>query len=66
MRRILALAWNDVRLQFEEPSQIVFYLLLPILFTVVLASAMGGGGDNRYREMIYQQVTNWILFALTH
>jgi len=31
-----------------------------------IGEGIGHGGDNRYREMVYQQVTNWILFALTH
>ncbi|MBM4041799.1 MAG: DUF4159 domain-containing protein [Planctomycetes bacterium] len=31
-----------------------------------IGEGIGHGGDNRYREVVYQQVTNWILFAFTH
>jgi len=31
-----------------------------------IGEGIGHGGDNRYREVVYQQVTNWLLFALTH
>jgi hypothetical protein len=31
-----------------------------------IGEGIGHGGENAYREVIYQQVTNWILFAYTH
>ena len=31
-----------------------------------IGEGIGHGGDNRYREVVYQQCTDWILFALTH
>jgi len=31
-----------------------------------IGEGIGHGGDNRYRELVYQQTTNWILFAYTH
>jgi hypothetical protein len=31
-----------------------------------IGEGIGHGGDNRQREMMYQWVTNWILFVYTH
>ena len=31
-----------------------------------IGEGIGHGGDNRYREYVYQLCTNWILFAFTH
>ena len=31
-----------------------------------IGEGVGHGGDNRQREVMYQWVTNWILFAYTH
>ena len=55
MRKLLALSRNDIRMQFMERSELVFFLVLPILFTSILAVAMGNansGGDSRYVVMI--------------
>ncbi len=51
MRRLLAIAWNHIRIEFEDRSTIVFFLILPLLFTVIVGSALGGSnnpsGDTR-------------------
>lgn len=31
-----------------------------------IGESVGHGGDNRQREVMYQWMTNWVLFALTH
>jgi ABC-2 type transport system permease protein len=40
MRKLFALAWNDIRNEFSEHRSIVFFLLLPILFTWIIGLAM--------------------------
>ncbi len=48
MRKLFALAWNHIRIEFEDRSTIVFYLILPIIFTIIIGSTLGGsGGDSR-------------------
>jgi ABC-2 type transport system permease protein len=50
MRKLLAIAWNHIRIEFEDRSTIVFYLILPLVFTVVIGAALGGNnstGDTR-------------------
>lgn len=51
MKKISAIAWKDFRLRFTNPSEFLFFLILPVLFTFLAAQFTGGytgdGGDNR-------------------
>jgi ABC-2 type transport system permease protein len=49
MIRLLAIAWNHIRIEFEDRSTIVFFLILPLAFTVIIGAALGGNasGDSR-------------------
>ena len=49
MSKLLAIAWNHIRIEFEDRSTIVFFLILPLVFTVIVGSALGGSsnGDTR-------------------
>jgi ABC-2 type transport system permease protein len=51
MKKIIAIAWKDFRLRFTNPSEFLFFLILPVLFTFLVAQFTGGytgdGGDNR-------------------
>jgi ABC-2 type transport system permease protein len=44
MTKLLTIAWNHIRIEFEDRSTIVFFLILPLLFTVIVGSALSGGG----------------------
>jgi ABC-2 type transport system permease protein len=46
MRKMLNIARNDWRVEFADPSTWIFFLALPIVFTLVLGSVGGGGGGN--------------------
>jgi hypothetical protein len=41
MSRLLAIAWNHITHEFDR-STIVFFLILPLLFTVIVGSALSG------------------------
>ena len=41
MQKLLVIAWNHIRLEFQDRSTIVFFLILPIVFTIVTGSALG-------------------------
>ncbi len=43
MKKIFNLAWNDIRIEFSEKSTLVFFLVLPLIFTAILGVSMGGG-----------------------
>src|SRR5512137_2731044 len=51
MSKLLAIAWNHIRIEFEDRSTIVFFLILPLAFTVIVGLALGGNssssGDTR-------------------
>ncbi len=49
MPKLLTIAWNHIRLEFQDRSSIVFFLILPLVFTIIIGGALGGniGDDNR-------------------
>jgi len=49
MRKLLAIAWNDVLVEYKEPVTWIFFLALPLVFTTLIGSALGntsGGGSS--------------------
>jgi ABC-2 type transport system permease protein len=40
MRKILAIAWNDIRVEFSERVTWVFFLLLPLVFTLIIGQGL--------------------------
>ncbi len=36
MKKISAIAWKDFRLRFTNPSEFLFFLVLPVLFTFLV------------------------------
>jgi ABC-2 type transport system permease protein len=42
MRKIFSIAWNDIKIEFSEKSTLVFFLILPVVFTVVIGLGMDG------------------------
>jgi ABC-2 type transport system permease protein len=45
MRKILAIAWNDIKIEFSSRSELIFFLLLPVVFTTIIGIALGNLGD---------------------
>lgn len=44
MRKIFAFAWKDYLLRFSNRSELFTFIVLPIIFTVLIRYAAGGGG----------------------
>ena len=55
MKKILAIAWKDTLLRFNGWAEWLFFLVLPVVFTVVLAGGTGTGGDGRVRLVVVDQ-----------
>ena len=55
MKKILAISWKDALLRFSSRSEWLFFLILPIFFTVVLAGGTGAPADNRIRLLVVDQ-----------
>jgi ABC-2 type transport system permease protein len=54
MIKILAVVWKDTLLRFDGWSRWLFFLILPIVFTVILAGGTGSP-DNRVRLVVVDQ-----------
>jgi ABC-2 type transport system permease protein len=55
MKKILAIAWKDTLLRFSGWSEWLFFIILPIVFTVVLAGGTGGNVDSRVRLVVVDE-----------
>ena len=52
IKKITAIAWKDIRIQFSSWTQVLFFIILPILFTFLLSGSLQTGApdpdaDNR-------------------
>jgi ABC-2 type transport system permease protein len=59
MKKILNLAWNDIKIEFADRSTILFFFILPLIFTAVLGASFSGNsasdGDNRWLVPVVDQ-----------
>jgi ABC-2 type transport system permease protein len=47
MKKILAITFRDIRMRFSSFTEWLFFLIMPIFFTLLLAGGTGAGSDNR-------------------
>ncbi len=56
MKKILAIAWKDAIIRFASPSELLFFIILPIIFTFLLAGGTPQGNeDNRIRLLVVDE-----------
>jgi ABC-2 type transport system permease protein len=55
MKKIFAIAWKDTLLRFTGWSEWLFFFILPVVFTLVLAGGTGGSSDGRVRLVVVDQ-----------
>ena len=53
MKKIFAIAFKDARERFSGFTEWLFFLILPIVFTLVLAGGTGASSDNRIRLVVH-------------
>ena len=58
MKKIFAIAWKDTLMRFSGWSEWLFFLILPIVFTLVLAGGTGGSKDSRVRLVVVDQAAS--------
>ena len=58
MKKIFAIAWKDTLLRFTSWSEWLFFLILPIVFTLILAGGTGASSDNRVRLAVVDQANS--------
>ncbi len=42
MKKILNIAWNDIKIEFSDRWTLLFFVILPIIFTAIVGAALGG------------------------
>jgi ABC-2 type transport system permease protein len=54
MRQIFAIAWKDTLVRFSSRSELLFFIILPVVFTLVLGGALTklGQGDSRVPVLV--------------
>lgn len=56
MKKIFAIAWKDARIRFASRSELLFFIVLPLVFTFLFAGRTpGGDSDNRTRLVVVDQ-----------
>jgi ABC-2 type transport system permease protein len=58
MKKILAITRKDTLVRFDGFSRWLFFLILPIVFTLVLAGGTGGSSDSRVRLVVVDQANS--------
>jgi ABC-2 type transport system permease protein len=56
MKKILAIAWKDAIIRFVSSSELLFFIILPVLFTFLLAGGTPSGDeDPRIRLLVVDE-----------
>jgi ABC-2 type transport system permease protein len=55
MLKLWSIFWKDTILRFSSKSELLFYLILPVIFTFILAGGTGDQTDNRIRLLVADQ-----------
>lgn len=55
MKKIIAISLKDLLLRFSSKSEWLFFLILPVVFTLILAGGTGVPADNRIRLTVVDQ-----------
>ena len=61
MKKIFAIAWKDAIVRFASSSELLFFVILPIIFTFLLAGGTpSNDDDNRVRLVVVDQANTAI------
>jgi ABC-2 type transport system permease protein len=61
MKKIFAIAWKDAVIRFASSSELLFFIILPIVFTFLIAGGVpSGDDDNRIRLVVVDQANTSI------
>jgi ABC-2 type transport system permease protein len=57
MKKIIAIIWKDAAVRFASSSELIFFIILPLVFTFMLAGGTpkADGGDTRVRLVVVDQ-----------
>ena len=62
MKKIFAIAWKDAIIRFASSSELIFFIILPLVFTFLLAGGTpkADGGDTRMRLVVVDEANTTI------
>jgi ABC-2 type transport system permease protein len=77
VRKVLAIAWNDIRMEFSERVTWIFFLVLPLVFTIIVGQGLQGlnnspdeGADQRYVLLVvdadHSSLSNELINAIAN
>ena len=57
MRQIIAIAWKDTLIRFSSRSELLFFIILPVVFTLILSGGLSklGQSDDRVPVLVVDQ-----------
>ena len=58
MKKLFAIAIKDTLVRFTSPMEWLFFLVLPIIFTLVIGSSTGPSSDDRVKMLLVDQANN--------
>jgi ABC-2 type transport system permease protein len=65
MTKIFAIAWKDALIRFASRSELLFFIILPLVFTYLLAGGTpSGSDDNRIRLVVVDQAQTTLAHEL--
>jgi ABC-2 type transport system permease protein len=65
MRKIWAIIWKDTLVRFISPVEWLFFLILPVVFTLIIGSSSGPSSDNRVKLFLVDEANSPLSAALT-
>lgn len=58
MRKIFAIAWKDAITRFASPSELLFFIVLPVFFTFILAGGTPSGDQDPRADLLVVDEAN--------
>jgi len=55
MKKIYAIAWKDILNRFADKSELLFFLILPIVFTLAISATGGGQSEKKISLLVVDQ-----------
>ena len=55
MKKILAIAWKDTLNRFADKSALLFFIILPIVFTLAISATGGGQSEKKISLLVVDQ-----------
>jgi len=52
MKKIFAIAWKDAIIRFASSSELLFFIVLPLVFTFLLAGGTPSGNEDPRNELV--------------